>query len=218
VPVITYAAGSVMVQTRLNLVMVVLLLLAEGLVSARRTGRPVARVLETAAVAALVVGAAAWLADGTRLGRVLELSALGLADRLGEDSRSGQIAAFLADVPVADLVLGRGARATWNWPGMSPRWAGGTDVGYLSLLFFGGIPLLVAWCVVHLGPPLAVLRSGDAGARLACAAVALLWGVRMFSSSFPSMALDYEVVLLCVGACAAPTRAAPPSPRAPRGP
>jgi hypothetical protein len=218
VPVAAYAAGSVLVQTRLNLVMVALLVLADALVSARRAGRPVARVLETAAVAAVLVGAAAWLAGGTRLARLFELAALGLAERLGEDSRSGQIAAFLADVPVADLVLGRGARATWNWPGMSPRWAGGTDVGYLSLLFFGGIPLLVAWCVVHLGPPLAVLRSGDAGARLACAAVALLWGIRMFSSSFPSMALDYEVVLLCVGACAAPTRAALPSPRAPRDP
>ena len=167
---------------------------------------------------ALVVGAAAWLADGTRLARVFELSALGLAERLGEDSRTGQIAAFLTDVPFTDLLLGRGARATWNWPGMSPRWAGGTDVGYLSLLFFGGIPLLVAWCVVHLGPPLGVLRSGETGARLACAAIALLWGVRMFSSSFPSMALDYEVVLLCVGACAAPARPILPSPRAPPGP
>jgi len=216
VPVVAYAAGSVLVQTRLNLVMLVLLLLAEALISARRAGRPVARVLETAAVVALVVGAAAWLADGTRLARVFELSALGLAERLGEDSRTGQIAAFLTDVPVTDLFLGRGARATWNWPGMSPRWAGGTDVGYLSLLFFGGVPLLVAWCVVHLGPPLGVLRSGDTGARLACAAVALLWGVRMASSSFPSMALDYEVVLLCVGACAAPARPVLPSPRAPR--
>ena len=112
-------------------------------------------------------------------------------------------------MPVADLLFGRGARATWNWPGMSPRWAGGTDVGYLSLLFFGGIPLLVTWCAVHLGPPLRVLRSGDDGARLAAAAVALLWGVRMLSSSFPSLALDYEVVLLCVGACAAPPRNLP---------
>lgn len=216
VPVIAYAAGSVLVQTRLNLVMLVLLLLADALIAARRAGRPLARVLETAAVATLLVGAAAWLADGTRLARVFALSALGLAERLGEDSRTGQIAAFLADVPVGDLLLGRGARATWNWPGMSPRWAGGTDVGYLSLLFFGGVPLLVAWCAVHLGPPLRVLRSGDTGARLACAAIALLWGVRMLSSSFPSMALDYEVVLLCVGACAAPTRSIAPSPRAPR--
>jgi hypothetical protein len=89
-------------------------------------------------------------------------------------------------------------------------------VGYLSLLFFGGVPLLAAWCVVHLGPPLGVLRSGDTGARLAFAAVALLWGVRMFSSSFPSMSLDYEVVLLCVGACAAPPRPVSSSPHAPR--
>ncbi len=209
VPALAYAAGSVLVQTRLNLVMLGLLLLADAWISARRSGRPVARVLEVAAVAATAFGLASWVADGTRLARLLELSFLGLAERIGEDSRTGQLAAFLTDVPVADLLLGRGARATWNWPGMSPRWSGGTDVGYLSLLFFGGLPLLVTWCAVHLGPPLRVLRSGDDGARLAFAVVALLWGVRMLSSSFPSLALEYAVVLLCVGACAAPPHVLP---------
>ena len=204
IPVLAYAAGSVLVQTRLNLVMLALLLLADAWISARRSGRPVARVLEIAAVAAAAIGVTSWLADGTRLARVFDLSLLGLVERIGEDSRTGQLTAFFVDVPASDLLLGRGARATWNWPGMSPRWSGGTDVGYLSLLFFGGLPLLVTWCVVHLGPPLRVLRSGDHGARLACAAVVLLWGVRMLSSSFPSLALDYGVVLLCVGACAAP--------------
>ena len=209
VPTLAYAAGSVLVQTRLNLAMLGLLVLADVWIAARRAGRPVARVLEVAAAAAAAVGLATWLAEGTRLARLFELSFLGLAERIGEDSRTGQIAAFLTDVPATDLLLGRGARATWNWPGMSPRWAGGTDVGYLSLLFFGGVPLLATWCAVHLGPPLRVVRTADSGARLACAAVALLWGVRMLSSSFPSLSLDYEVVLLCVGACAAPPRAIP---------
>jgi hypothetical protein len=209
VPTLAYAAGSVLVQTRLNLVMLGLLVLADVWIAARRAGRPVTRVLEVVAVAAAALGLAAWLAEGTRVGRLLEFSFLGLAERIGEDSRTGQIAAFFTDVPATDLLLGRGARATWNWPGMSPRWAGGTDVGYLSLLFFGGIPLLATWCAVHLVPPLRVLRTGDNGARLACAAVALLWGARMLSSSFPSLSLDYEVVLLCVGACAAPPRAIP---------
>jgi hypothetical protein len=212
VPALAYAAGSVLVQTRLNLVMLALLVLADAWISARRAGRPVARVLEAAAAAAVVVGLASWLASGTRVARVFEFSFLGLAERIGEDSRTGQIASFLADVPLADLLFGRGARATWNWPGMSPRWAGGTDVGYLSLLFFGGVPLLVAWCAVHLVPPLRVFRSAETGARLAFAAVALLWGARMLSSSFPSAALDYEVVLLCVGACAAPVQKAPGAP------
>jgi hypothetical protein len=210
--VLAYAAGSILVQTRLNLLMLGLLVLADAWVSARRTGRPVARVVEFAAVAAAAIGLASWLAEGTRLARLFELSFLGLAERIGEDSRTGQLAAFFSDVPATDLLLGRGARATWNWPGMSPRWAGGTDVGYLSLLFFGGVPLLAAWCAVHLGPPLRVLRSGDDGARLACAAIVLLWGARMLSSSFPSLALDYEVVLLCVGACAAPLRDHPGAP------
>ncbi len=209
VPAIAYAAGSVLVQTRLNLVMVALLVLADAWVSSRRTGRPVSRVVELVVVGAAAVGVAAWLAEGTRFGRILGLSVLGLAERIGEDSRSGQLEAFLAAVSPVELLLGRGARATWDWPGMSPRWAGGTDVGYLSLLFFGGVPLLLAWCAVHLGPPLRAVRSGDAGMRLAFAAVALLYGVRMLSSSFPSASLDFEVVLLCVGACAAPARRLP---------
>ena len=143
VPTLAYAAGSVLVQTRLNLVMLGLLVLADVWISARRAGRPVARVLEVAAVAA---GGHRRSPPGWPRARGWPGSSSSpSSDSPSASARTpgpGQIAAFLTDVPATDLLLGRGARATWNWPGMSPRWPGGTDVGYLSLLFFGGIPLL----------------------------------------------------------------------------
>jgi hypothetical protein len=50
------------------------------------------------------------------------------------------------------------------------------------------------------------LRAGDPGRRLACALVVLLYSVRMLSSTFPALSLEYAFVLLCVGGCLAPPR------------
>ncbi len=34
-----------------------------------------------------------------------------------------------------------------------------------------------------------------------CAAIALLWALRMFSSSCPTLTIEYYPVLLCMGGC-----------------
>lgn len=211
VPAAVYAAGSVLVQTRLNLVMVALLVAASLFASARREGRPAARLLVAAGAVGGAALAASILLEGTGVARAFEASLLALGARLGEDSRSHQLASFFADVAPWELVLGRGAGAVWRWPGMSLRWAGGTDVGYLSLLLFGGLPLLLGWLGVHALPAWRALRAGARGERLACALVVLLYAARMCSSSFPSLSLDYAAVLLCLGGCLAPAeRPAPP--------
>jgi hypothetical protein len=75
------------------------------------------------------------------------------------------------------------------------------DVGYISLLFFGGVPLLVTYVVTHVKPCLAILRERRASWQLAAAGVILLWGIHMLSSCYPGTVLDYYPVLFCVGAC-----------------
>jgi len=98
-----------------------------------------------------------------------------------------------------ELLLGRGSRATWWW--RIEEYAGGTDVGYLTLLFYGGVPLLLTYIATHVTPGLTAFRMNVASWQLAAAAVVLLWGLRMFSSNYPGLTLDYYPVLFFVGAC-----------------
>lgn len=201
VPLLVYVAGSVVVQTRLNLAMAALLVLARLYASARAEHRSAAAVggLLVTALAAAALGPL--LAGGTPLEDLFRETGRELGGRLSEDTRSHQLVSFFADLSPLELLLGRGSRATWNWPGMSSRWGGGTDVGYLSLLLFGGAPLLVTYVAFHLAPAWRVLRSRGQDTDIVSSLVVLLWAARMFLSSFPSLSLDYYVVLLCVGAC-----------------
>jgi hypothetical protein len=200
-PLLVYVAGSVIVQTRLNLLMACLLLIARVYLSHRTAG--VAAVALTVAGGALAFALAVgpWLFQDTPFTDLVGEALGALGGRLTQDTRTGQIVAFFADVSPYELILGRGSRATWNWPGMNAQWAGGTDVGYLSLLFFGGIPLLATYVAFHLAPAWGILRSSRRGPELAPAIIVALWAVRTLSSSFPSYSLDYYVVLFSLGIC-----------------
>jgi hypothetical protein len=151
-------------------------------------------------LAIVIVGTLALAFVASSLDVTLRESGRAFGERIGEDTRSGQIQSFFDDVAVRELVLGRGAMATWNWRRMSSEWSG-TDIGYLSLLFYGGVPLLATYFVTHVLPPIQTLRSRPVDHRLACAAIGILWSMRMCSSSFPTLDLTYYPGLLCVGAC-----------------
>lgn len=200
-PVAVFTIASVFTQTRLNFVMLALLFAAFGYVEVRRGVAAAQNLVALTVLFLFIVIAASW-GSGTRFAGLADQSAVAFRERLLHDSRTHQIVSFFADVAPHELVLGRGSRATWNWPGMSPRWAGGTDIGYLSLLFYGGIPLLFTWLLVHVAPAVNVLRSRAAkGVELTAALIVMLYAVRMFSSTFPRLAPEYYAVLLCVGAC-----------------
>jgi len=202
VPLSLYGVASLFTLTRLNFIM---LLAALGAYSFLQTRRKVPQGASWAAglMLAIWVGlfAAVFLRDTGAFERT-ENAVAALSERLDEDTRTGQIVNFFDNVEPRELLLGRGALATWNWPGMGAEWES-TDVGYLSLLLFGGVPLLVTYILVHLKPAFSVLRWNVAGPQPAAACVLLLWGLRMFSSTYPGMSLEYYVVLFCVGACIA---------------
>ena len=198
IPLAVYAVASIVTQTRLNLVMVAATL-AAFLYAQRKRGLNSSRSI----VALLGLVLAGWVGWGfvehTPFGRHLLESLAGLQERLDEDSRSDQIVEFFSDVSPSELILGRGSQATWNWHGLA--WTKGTDVGYLSLLFYGGLPLMLSYVMVHIVPAFRVLKSGLTGLELTCSLVVVLWAIRMLSSSFPILTLDYYVVLACVGGC-----------------
>ena len=87
------------------------------------------------------------------------------------------------------------------WDGVN--WDGGTDIGYLSLLFFGGVPLMVTYTHVHVVPAGLIVSRTVNEWQLPAAGVVSLWGLRMLSSEYPSLTLEYYPVLLCLGACIA---------------
>jgi hypothetical protein len=141
---------------------------------------------------------AIFLRDSKMIEKVGNVAAA-FSSRIDEDTRTGQLVWFADSVAPGELVLGRGSLATWNWEGVA--WTGGTDIGYLTLLFFGGVPLLFTYVWAHVGPALRAFGKGESGIQCTAACIVLLWAVRMFSSSYPNLSLEYYPILLCLGMC-----------------
>jgi len=198
-PTTVYGLGSLFTQMRLNFVMLFLLLGMCSYVDYRR-GVPQAKrwVVAFGITLWLVIFSMVFLVD-TPVFHKLEAASEGFHSRLGEDTRSGQVRAFFESVQLQELLLGRGSFATWRWGRRD--WNGQTDVGYLNLLLYGGVPLLVTYVAVHAAPSLDVLRRRPKGLQLTASSLVLLWTIRMFSSGTPSLALEYYPVLIFVGAC-----------------
>jgi len=199
VPVAIYGLGSLFTQTRLLFVMLLGLLALYVYFQHKR------RTLNAAAwIAALLVFVwaglftAVFLLD-TRAFQRTETVTAAFWSRLDEDTRTGQLRSFAESVRPEELVLGRGALGSWMW--QRAVWGGGTDVGYLTLLFYGGLPLLITYVASHVTPCLRVFRTGSHNWQVTPAALGLLWGINLFSSAFPGQNIQYYLILLCVGAC-----------------
>ena len=201
VPLVIYGAGSLLTQTRLNFVMLLAgLALYAYLQRKRRLPQAAVWVITLALAVWAGLFTAVFLKD-TRSFERIQGVANAFYERLDQDSRTGQIQRFFEDVQPRELLLGRGALATWAWPGMDLKWTGGTDFGYLTVLLYGGVPLLVTYVVVHLRPSFRVLARGYPGLQQTAACVVMLWALRMFSSTYPGMMLDAYPVLFFIGAC-----------------
>jgi len=199
VPIAMFSFGSLFTQTRLNFVMIFALLGVYAYVQRRRR-IPQAAAWIFGVILAVWMGlfTAVFLKD-TRAFQKVESVADAFSSRFTEDTRTGQVLSFAQSVQLHELMLGRGSLATWNWNGVA--WRGGTDIGYLTLLFYGGIPLLVTYVATHLQPCLTVFRKNRTTWQLAGAGVVLLWWFHLLSSGYPAAVLEYYPILFCVGAC-----------------
>jgi hypothetical protein len=197
-PIAIYSLGSLFTQTRLLFVMLIALFVVYAYVQRRRK-IPQAAFWIGGAILTVWAGlfTTVFLKD-TRSFQKFESVIDAFSSRLTEDTRTGQVVSFMRDVQPHELVLGRGSLATWNWGGM--EWHGGTDIGFLTLLFYGGIPLLLTYAATHVKPCLTIFRRNQPSWRLADAGVVLLWGIHLFSSGYPHAGIPYYPVLFCVGA------------------
>lgn len=199
----TVALMALFSRTRLPMVLAALAVCALAIVHIARREVSMSRLTAiAAAVCSLALVTSAFdLGKGARI--ALNDAGTAFAERLDEDTRTEQIVAFFDDVKPPELILGRGAMATWNWAGID--WAGATDVGYLTLVLFGGLPLLAGYLGVHVLPMLGRFRRGLSQPDLHYAIPPAIWAVLMFSSAAPACDTGYYLVLLCCGWCAAGT-------------
>jgi hypothetical protein len=198
--ILTVAGMGVLSQTRLPLILVSISIVAWVIVRYKRNSASTLMLVLSVALVSLCLALALRVAAGARGVDYAGDFFGGLINRLQDDSRSGQLVAFFADVRPQELILGRGAFATWNWNGIT--WPGGTDFGYLTLAFFGGLPLVAGFLGIHVLPAVRQLRLGVRHPEFCYAIPPLIFGLLMFSSEMPSLEVGYYIVLLCVGCCA----------------
>ena len=197
-PILIFGFGSLFTQTRLNFVMILGFLMVYSYIQYKRRA-PQAAVWIVGGMLAiwLILFTVAFLRD-TQAVHNLRYVSDAFSERLDEDTRTGQLLWFFHSVEPKELILGRGSFAKWLW---GSDLSAGTDVGYLTILFFGGLPLLFTYVATHIKPCVSVLMARQPDWRLTAAGIVALWALRMLSSSYPNTTVDYYPVLLCVGAC-----------------
>jgi hypothetical protein len=198
VPISLYALGSIITQTRLNLIMVMLAFIGYLFLRAK-DGHSIRKPIATVILSGVGVVLIITLLSATSFEEKLDFYQNSLANRLTQDSRSEQVVAFFSDVPVSALAFGKGAEAAWNWDGN--LWKGGTDIGYLSVLFFGGIPMLIGLYLFMIRPALKNAFLANHKTDLVAPVILILFAIRMFSSEFPSLDIEYYPILLATGRC-----------------
>ena len=204
IPLSVYIVGSVFAQTRVNLLMAVLLIaLWLRRMVLRRRGREAIRIsLALAFIAGCYVAAQSWdLLSGAGVNGAIQNGYGQLMERLYVDTRSGQYEQFFSQVSPFELILGRGSMSAYSYYPYNSAYTAGLENLYMTLAFFGGLPLLGTYLMVHAFP----IRCGRSSAakpyQWVCAQVIVLYLFRMLISQTQSLSIEYYSVVLCVGGC-----------------
>ncbi len=123
------------------------------------------------------------------------------SERALDDTRSEQYVEFFSQVPLSDLVLGRGPNGTWFWQGEYYQFF---DNAYLWMAFIGGLPTLLAYFILVIVPGVRAYVRGASGRDAAAAALIILWGLACsgFSTYIsPSLSPYSYLVYLMAGRC-----------------
>jgi hypothetical protein len=197
IPVAVLVAATVAMQTRLMVVELVSLLAFYRLFSQRKLS---ANALIPLCLAGLMILGTVYFAwySPVAVRSVLPTSATAFWDRTAEDTRSDQFVNFFAKVPPSTFLLGIGIPRQGEFNGLGEK---GLDLGYVNILFIGGVLALFLYFVIHLLP--AVRSMGDRfdSVDAACMASVMTYGVRLLSSTIPGFYPAYFILLLLMGRC-----------------
>lgn len=194
IPVLALAAASIVMQTRLMLIELVCLAGFLMLFSRWKVS------LTAVASFFLVVLMLAWTVWLVRYSSLVESwipsSVHAFYERSDEDTRSGQFVNFFSKVPAETFFLGVGIPREGEFNGLGSK---GIDLGYVNILFLGGIPALLLYFSIHIAPSLRCLGSRFDLVDAACLSSVLTYGVRLFSSTIPSIEPQCLILMLLVG-------------------
>jgi hypothetical protein len=122
------------------------------------------------------------------------------ASRAFEDSRSELYGVFISQVPVTELILGKGPNATWS-RGIGEAFEEYQyfDNAYLWMAFIGGLPLMGSYFILIVLPGIRALFKGTVGDDTAAAILVLLWGLACTGfSTFTNPSLTPFSYLICL--------------------
>jgi hypothetical protein len=195
IPMAVLIAVSIAMQTRLMIVELVSLVFFYGLFSQRKLS---SRAVVASCLGGLILLWGVYLAwySPNALHSVLPESAAAFWDRATEDTRSAQFVNFFAKVPAETFILGVGVPrpGEFNGQGMS-----GIDLGYVNILFLGGIPCLVLFFLLHQLPAIRCIGAKFDSVDAACLASVMTYSVALLSSEAPFPGPAYYILMLLVG-------------------
>jgi hypothetical protein len=129
-------------------------------------------------------------------GEKLENVASFLSDSWYIDTRTDQYQQFLSQVSFADLLVGKGPRATWFWNGREYEWI---DGHFTLLAFNGGFILLATYIIVIVLPAFRLLYKHPSWQSAAPGIVLVFWTLAMMGlSTFTSVKASYEHAIICI--------------------
>ncbi|WP_243373452.1 hypothetical protein [Geotalea sp. SG265] len=199
-PFVVFVMTTIITQTRSWFLMSILLLLGFLLVSRCSRHQQVRSRPKMLAVFCLL--ALLFMMAGFVLKDNLSQSITAFEERALNDTRSGQYAEFFSQVPVSDLVIGRGPNGSWDWDGKDYQFF---DNALLWTAFIGGLPTLVSYLVLIVFPGFKALKGGATGDDGATAVLVVLWGLACTGFSTytnPSLTSYSYLICLLAGRCA----------------
>jgi len=198
IPLAVLIAATVAMQTRLMVVELVSLFGFYRLFSQRKISTPAVIAMYLAGI--MVLGAFYLdVYSPTTLRSIVPASAASFWDRSTEDTRSGQLVDFFRKVPPSTFLLGIGIPRQGEYNGQGSE---GIDLGYVNILYLGGVPALILFFVIHLLPVVRCIGCKFDAVDAACLASVMTYGVRLFSSTVPGFSPAYFILLLLIGRCA----------------
>ena len=118
-----------------------------------------------------------------------------------EDTRTEQYEEFFAQVPLSDLILGRGPNGVWYFAGNEYQYF---DNSFLWMAFLGGLPLLISYLVLIIVPGFRAFFRGAKDDDAAASALLILWAIACLgvsTYSHPSLTPYSYFLCLLAGRC-----------------
>ncbi len=188
------AAGLAGIALQSRLVLLVLLCQLSCYIYLRLKG-PRVRFAEALWIAVAVVAVVSFVARN----ELASVSLASLMDRLGADTRTGQVLDFIEQANIHDCLIGIGYV---GYGASDVEGIGHVDIGYVMISLIGGLPMTLSFILLLVVPAAKALRLRLEAEDAAVVAGATGYAVMLTSSAIPYFHVPFVIFSLLVGRCA----------------